>query len=674
RLASRVLWPLASFSVANGDDLYDGCRQIPWEEHFAASATFAVAASGRSQALPHSGFAALRVKDAVADRFRDLAGRRPDVDPQAPDIAIDLHVHRDLVVVSLDLSGPPLHERGYRQGPAAAPLKENLAAAILARSGWPELAAAGAPLVDLCCGSGTLAIEGALIALRRAPGLLRPRFGFERWLGHQPALWVRLLAEARDQARPEGDCPVIVALDRDGQVLQAARDNAARAGVEAVIRFQQADVTRLAGCPAAAAQPGLVVANPPYGQRLGERQDLSALYQGLGESLRRHFAGWQAAILTAAPELGQALGLSARRVNRLRNGPLECQLLRFAISPEAVRPAPGPQTAARFLGRYRELAQSPGAQMLANRLRKSHQHLSRWARRQGVHCYRLYDADIPEYALAVDLYSDGEARWLVVQEYEAPPEIDPERAKQHLREAMVVLPDLLGVDPGSVFLKIRRRQKGHRQYPKLGDWQGFHQVREAGLRFWVNFTDYLDTGLFLDHRPLRQLIGSQARGKHFLNLFAYTGAATVHAAAGGAAATLSVDLSATYLTWLQHNLAANGLDDRRHRFVQADVLAWLDADHDPFDLILLDPPTFSTSKRMTGTLDVLRDHKGLLARAMALLAPGGLLYFSTNHRRFRLDPELAEAFQVEDISRQTIDQDFRRHPKIHQVWTCRHRR
>src|SRR5690606_19207749 len=294
--------------------------------------------------------------------------------------------------------------------------------------------------------------------------------------------------------------------------------------------------------------------------------------------------------------------------------------------------------------------------------------LQRWARREGVTNYRLYDADLPEFAVAVDVYQ-GERLWAHVQEYAAPASIDPARAGRRLREALRVIPEVLGIPPEQMFFKIRERQRGRAQYEKLDRQGRYYEVREGGCRLLVNFTDYLDTGLFLDHRPTRARIGALAAGKRFLNLFCYTGAATVHAAVGGARATTSVDMSRTYLDWAERNLALNGHRGRDHEFIQADCLAWLAAEsarrRRQYDLIFLDPPSFSNSKRMERTFDVQRDHVTLLRQTAALLAPGGLLIFSNNLRRFRLDAEALPELDIRDISRETIPPDFARNPKIH---------
>jgi len=317
-----------------------------------------------------------------------------------------------------------------------------------------------------------------------------------------------------------------------------------------------------------------------------------------------------------------------------------------------------------------------GAQMFANRLSKNLKHLNKWLKREAIHCYRLYDADIPEYAVAVDVYESvppQERRWVHVQEYEAPKNIAPQKAQQRLNEIMQVIPVLLDIPDQQVFLKVRRQQKGSAQYEKLASQQQFHQVMEGGYRFWVNFTDYLDTGLFLDHRITRAMLTPLASGKRFLNLFAYTGSATVYAAAGGTASTTTVDMSNTYIQWARRNMEANRFIGEQHEYIQADCLQWLDhvSSNTQYGLIFLDPPSFSTSKRMESTFDVQRDHVALLEKTLKLLQPDGVLIFSNNLRSFKLDYNALSALHIKDISKATLPKDFERNPKIHQCWEIR---
>ena len=672
RVGLRVLWPVATFEAPDDAALYRGVRGIDWSRHLTADGTLLVDFTAHESAITHARFGAQRVKDAIVDQFREATGRRPSVDTESPDLRINLRLERERAVASVDLAGDSLHRRGYRARQVAAPLKEHLAAAILLRSGWPAVAAAGGAFVDPMCGAGTLPIEAALIAGDVAPGLLRERFGFVRWLGHDAACWQRLAIEA-EQRRSRGKLPPgrIFGFDRDAGAIAAAREAARVAGLDRCIEFRRLPLEELPDAPAPA---GLLAVNPPYGERIGSESGLEELYALLGRRLREGYLGWQAAVFTGNPPLGRALGIEARRAHRMMNGPIECRLLRLEVAPERfdrlrdpARPPPFDAAAARA---------RPGAQMIANRLAKNLRELSGWARREGVACYRLYDADMPEYAFAIDLYrsaaADDARRWLLVQEYAAPASVDRDRARARREELLSVLAEATGVAPEATYMRVRRPQKGKAQYEKLNEEGRFEVVEEGGLRFAVNFTDYLDTGLFLDQRLTRARLRELAHGKRFLNLFAYTGAASVYAAAGGAASTRTVDLSNTYLDWARRNLELNGFSGPRHVLERADCLEWVQRPiMERYDLAFVDPPTFSNSKSMEREFDVQRDHAALLRRVLERLDPGGLLVFSTNLRRFRLDAEALGPVAVEDWTAATLPRDFARRPRLRQVFALR---
>ncbi len=680
RVASRVLLELAQLQADSADEFYRQARLIEWEAHVPADGTLACDFSGSHPGITNSHFGALRLKDAVVDRLRELRGSRPSVQLERPAVRLHAHAHGAKILIALDLAGEGLHRRGYRREAGEAPLRENLAAGVLLRARWDEVAAQGAEFLDPLCGSGTLVIEAAMIAARRAPGLAREYFGFAGWLQHDAALWQQLCEEAREQALmvlPN----LIRGSDAHAAVLRAAQANATRAGVANLVRLEQRALSDVRPVGASA---GLLCTNPPYGERLGDVAAARALHAELGQVLRNHFAGWDAAILTAAPQAAQELRLRSYRVHELWNGPIACRLLRIDLA------APG---AVSISAASAQAAASGGAGMFANRLEKNLRRLSRWARDSGVSCYRLYDADMPEYAFAIDRYEElaqtteagpGSATLhLYVQEYAAPDTIDPEAARRRRREALSVLPGTLGVPPERIHLRVRRPQRGASQYqPRQGTSQrapatSTHMitVAEGGHRFLVNLDDYLDTGLFLDHRLTRALIGERAASARFLNLFCYTGTASVYAAAGGARTTLSLDLSHRYLDWAEANFRLNKLDPALHRLEQADCLAWLErAAHQPaerFDLIFLDPPTFSNSKRMQAVLDIQRDHGQLIEQCMQLLSPAGTLIFSTNAQRFKLSEQIAARWLVQDQSRRTLPVDFARNPRIHRCFEIR---
>ncbi|MCP4701392.1 MAG: bifunctional 23S rRNA (guanine(2069)-N(7))-methyltransferase RlmK/23S rRNA (guanine(2445)-N(2))-methyltransferase RlmL, partial [Gammaproteobacteria bacterium] len=515
RIANRVLLPLESFDISTADDLYAGVQSVRWDEHLAPDGSLAVDFAGFHAAITHTHFGALKVKDAIVDQFRTRYGVRPSVELKQPDVRINLYLHKGRATVSLDLSGESLHRRGYRETGAPAPLKENLAAAILMKAGWPAIARAGGALIDPMCGSGTLPIEAALMAADIAPGLLHSRYGFLHWRQHSENIWTELLAEARE--RKIETLPPIIGYDADARAVHSALRNVELAGLQKHVHIERQALANLSPVHKA----GLVAINPPYGERLGDIHELKPLYTLLGERLRERFQGWQAALLAGNSELGKQLGIRARRLSTLYNGALPCKLLCFDVDPQwfmrslekTAKPAPSSQSA--------EL--SSGAQMFANRLRKNLRSLKSWVKNEKVSCYRVYDADIPEYAVAVDKYE----QWVHVQEYAAPASIDKEKARMHLQDVMTAIPRVL--ETQSVFLKVRLRQKGNAQYEKLASSGKFYEVHEGDAVFLVNFTDYLDTGLFLDQRLTRKLIRQHAEGRRFLNLFSYTGSATIAA-------------------------------------------------------------------------------------------------------------------------------------------------
>ena len=651
RLANRVLLPLEQFTAGDEQALYDGVKRVDWSAHLGPENTLAVSFTGIRAALGHSRYAEQRVKDAVVDQIRERTGSRPSVDTEQPDLRIHVHMASDAVTLAVDLAGGSLHRRGYRHEGRAAPLKENLAAAMLLRADWPKLASEGGAFVDPMCGSGTLLIEAAWIAGDCAPGLLRSHYGFLGWRGHDEAAWKSLIDEALER-RERGieTLPPILGFDEDADAVETTQDHLRRAGLTGKVQVEWREIGQAR--PPAGVASGLVATNPPYGERLGAAHELVPLYLRLGETLKRHFPGWRAIILNGA---GCRIGLRPERSWQLYNGPIECRLERFEI------------------GAYAPGEASEVATDLVNRIAKNRRQLSKWLKREQVECFRVYDADIPEYALAVDVYDTSDGRWLHVQEYAPPPSIDSGRAQARLRAALSVLPEALEADPGQLVFKVRERQRGARQYQRRSEREQFLEVREGRCRLLVNLTDYLDTGLFLDHRPLRTWIGENARERRFLNLFCYTGTATVHAALGGARSTTSVDLSTTYLDWARRNLHLNQLNSRVHQLVRADCRQWLQDCRECYDLILLDPPSFSNSSRMEGTLDTQRDHAELIREGMRVLAPGGTLIFSTNLRRFRLDPTMAESFAVEDRTAWSIPKDFQRNQRVHQCWFVRPR-
>ncbi|HGJ5883343.1 bifunctional 23S rRNA (guanine(2069)-N(7))-methyltransferase RlmK/23S rRNA (guanine(2445)-N(2))-methyltransferase RlmL [Arsenophonus sp.] len=649
RLASRILLPLASCQVFNDMDLYLAAQTIDWPDVFTVNDTFAVYFNGTNQVIRNSQYGALRVKDVIVDSFPRKMNKRPNIAKQQPDIRVNVHLYKDNATISLDLSGDPLHIRGYRSLAGQAPIKENLAAAIVLRSGWQP----GLPMVDPMCGSGTLLIEAAMMACDRAPGLARQFWGFQCWSGYNPTLWAAVIAEAekRFQTGIEQATALFYGLDIDRHILEIAKKNAKQAGVHSLINFQPGDAAKLEN-PFTFAQQGFITSNPPYGERLESEPALIALYSLLGRVLKNQFPGWRLSLFSGSPELLACLGLRAEREFKAKNGPLNCIQKNYLLSAKTVG------------------SHSMVGEDFANRLKKNEKKLNKWVKQQGIDCYRIYDADLPEYNVAVDRYGEH----IVIQEYAPPKSIDSHKAKQRLFDVISATMQVLALTSSQLVLKTRQRQAGKQQYEKLSQQGKFLLLHEYNAQLWVNLTDYLDTGLFLDHRLVRKMLANMSKGKDFLNLFAYTASASVHAGLGGARSTTSVDMSRTYLEWAEKNLQTNKLTGQQHRLIQADCLAWLAQTTEKFDLIFIDPPTFSNSKRMNATFDVQRDHINLMMQIKRLLRPGGTVVFSNNKRGFKMDMSgiTQLGLTAKEITQQTISLDFTRNLQIHNCWLIGH--
>lgn len=657
RFASRVLLQLDKQPVANRAELLEASTNIDWPSIFSDRATLAVDFRGSTPALNHTQFSAMVVKDGIVDRFREDQHSRPSVDPAQPDVRINVRLAKDTATFYLDLSGESLHKRGYRLQKGIAPLRETLAAAVVTRSGINrDMAHTESTLLDLFAGSGTLLFEAALVVCDRAPGLSRERWGFEGWRGHRQSIWDELKKEALERFEAGRiACKVrFVGVDTDSSVLQAAQSNAEQLEIEHLFTWHESDALEFdpADLPS-----GLVLSNPPYGERLDDELTVLLLFRQLGQHLRENFQGWRVGLLAPEEVLLKRLKLTSEKKYKLFNGAIPVTLALFNINESQVE----------FTKTHND--------DVANRLRKNAQKLAKWSRREGVDCYRLYDADLPEYNAAIDIYGN----YIVVQEYQAPADVPTGVADDRFWHILETIPSVLPFNETQMIVKQRKRQQGKAQYEKQQEERSVEfEVTEYNARFKVNLSDYLDTGLFLDHRIVRREIQRMSAGKRVLNLFAYTGAASVHAAIGGASHITTVDLSRTYLNWAKDNFRLNHLTITKHDFIQADCLNWLEAEaaskEDSWDLIFLDPPTFSNSKRMEQTFDVQRDHSQLILNAMAVLNEGGTLIFSTNKRKFRLDTEglVAQGCVAEDKSSWSLPEDFKRNKHIHQCWFIRH--
>ncbi|EWS97608.1 MAG: bifunctional 23S rRNA (guanine(2069)-N(7))-methyltransferase RlmK/23S rRNA (guanine(2445)-N(2))-methyltransferase RlmL [Pseudoalteromonas tetraodonis] len=654
RFATRVLMLIEEKEGVNDkDSLYKFARLQPWQEWFGPTQTFAVDFNGTNDSLKNTQFSGLVIKDAIVDYFNDLYEQRPNVDKQDANVRVVARLNRHGVSLYIDYSGPRLSERGYRQGQGKAPIKEHLAAAIIKRSGWLENV--NQPLFDPCCGAGTILIEAAGMARNEAPGLFREGFAFERL----PSFRVAKFKELKEQLLANITDPKLwlIGHDYDANVLDKAIANAQRAELDTVIKFKQSDATKLT---AVAKLPGVVISNLPYGERIGSMAELVNLHRSLGVGFKKHFNHWKLALLGMDESLFKLLKLVKQKRYKFKNGPLDVELNLYQLDDKQVSLTTDDKPALNF----------EGSMAFANRLKKNKQGLKNWLKQNQVHAYRVYDADIPEYNVAVDIYGDS----AVIFEYAAPKEIDEKTSEKRLQDVISLTAQQLDISPENIAVKVRKKQKGEEQYTPMAKQNRTMVVEEFGAKFKVNLFDYLDTGLFLDHRLARRYIQENAKDKRFLNLFAYTGTASVHAALGGAKAITTVDLSKTYLKWGQDNFALNDISNTRYRFEQADCLKWLEHAQGQYDLIFLDPPTFSNSKRMKDAFDVQNDHIKLLTWVKKILSPSGTLIFSNNKRGFVMDEVglMGLGLKAENISEKTLSPDFKRNKKIHNSWLIKH--
>lgn len=716
RLANRVFHPLKSFKVDSEDTLYDAVKSIKWDEHMDAAGTLAVSSSLSRSVMTHTQYAALKVKDAIVDYFKEKEGIRPSVDKNHPDLRLHLNIRKQTGELSLDLSGNSLHMRGYRLEHTGAPLKEHLAASLLAQTQWMNQDYDG--LIDPMCGSGTFVIEAAMMKANIPPALTRDYFGFLGWKQHQAEVW-ESVKEAAEDLIDVSKIPNMIGYDKEPKAISVSRQNAERAGLGDFLDFKIKSLYQLEGNT----KNNLIICNPPYDERLQAEEGIGNLYSQMGK-IFSGFTHSDCFILSGNADLVHRLRLNRISKKPLKNGPLDCLFIELDIesneveiveSPLQSQPEPSvnagiygkvsSDNTADIAGIYGKVSsdnasdntekkptttstintkvnpikqnQQELVQPLINRINKNLKHLKRWAKRNNISCYRIYDADLPEFSFALDVYQNAletTESWYHMQEYQAPKNIPPEKAEQRIQAAANAVREMFALSDEQLVLKVRKKQKGSEQYEKQDSQAVLHTVKENHADLLVNLTDYLDTGLFLDHRLTREWVYQQSNHKKVLNLFCYTGSVSVYAALGGADKVLSVDMSNTYLKWTKENLLLNDCDnEEQYPILRADCMDLLEHPlkfelKDKFDLIFLDPPSFSNSKKMADSMDIQRDHAQMIQYAVHLLADGGQLLFSTNRKGFKLNQDLEKLYDVKDITAQTVSEDFKRRPKFHQCW------
>ena len=707
RLASRVLLVLARVGAADADALYEGVQSIDWSAHLAPGATFVIDSHGTNDNLRNTQFVALRSKDAISDQLFSARGMRPVVNTDAPDVIVDVRLQRERATVSIDLTGEPLFHRGYdsRAARKVAPLRADYAAMVLAAGRWYRNVRHGAPvLAALWAGQGAVLVEAAAEALDRAPGLLRARWGFEGWAGHDADAWDELLAEADERATAgEKNSLALYACDTRPGAEAACRGALRAAGLDCELTF--APAAEVLDAARAAGDDALVTCDLSWLSEDDLALEASAL------TAMSAAAGMNVAALVRDSSVDAAVQAAPAAVFDVIQGREPAHVRCFDAVPGQAAPEPACVTLA---GGERVPVLVPASDQFAARLAKVAKLRAKWARREDVSCYRVYDADLPDYAVAIELYQglDGKGRWLQVSEYAAPKEIDADLARRRLMDVLAIAPRVMGIDPSNVNLRVRTRARGGSQYadegsaaatPAAGEFsrlrgqradmrnrhkpsltdlpRGAHLIDEGGLTFEVNFSARLDCGIFLDHRDtraeVREMMKKTLGSKRFLNLFAYTGTATCYAADGGAKFTTTVDLSRPSLDWARRNMARNGFTGPEHEFVQADVIQWVSEQRhtrNRWDLVFCDVPTFSNSQRMKkSSWDVQRDHSELIIGVSRLLTRNGCAIFSCNLRGFKPDVEALQkaGVVIEDITASTIPEDFKRNAKIHHAYIVR---
>ena len=686
RIASRIFLVLKRVDAHDSEELYEGAQAIPWEEHISPGSTFAIAARGSNEELRDTRFTSLRVKDAICDRLRELQGERPDVDAANPDVLVHVSLRGARATVSIDLAGSSLENRGYRDAHKVFPgeIHETLAAAMLLNAGWGSSDQGASFLVDSACSTGTIAIEAALIASDVAPGIARDRWGFLGWKQHDQSIWDELIDEADRRAQDAKRVVSVYACESRADMLDCAMQRAKRAGIASSIAFGS-DVKEHDAGLAQLDDADVLLASNLMSLPNFVPATFPALYASLLTRIHEYPFIRACALLSSDPDISASLDFDELSSIETKSGNEDCSIHLYKCTSEHLI-----DNKAVVRGRSIPV-RNKGAQQFADRLNKLVKQRRKWSKQNSVYAYRVYDADLPDYNMAIDVYcgvdKDEGKTCIHVAEYAPPKQIDPNKAASRMADALAIIGTVFEVPMSRVYVKRRRRAKGGSQYASKGSLlqrsdDSLRQnylltTSENGLKFEIDLANYLDTGLFLDHRDTRALLARLVPGKSVLNLFAYTGSASVYAAAAGAKFTTTVDISNTYLQWAQRNMELNGLMDKHQEFECADCLSWIQEKRHSkmrWDFIFVDPPTFSNSSKMgKRSWDVQRDHAEMLIGASRLLTRGGAMMFSCNLRKFEPDVEtLAKAgVAIVDITDKTIPEDFERNPNIHHCYLLR---
>lgn len=654
RIASSIKLVIKKFTADNREALYQQVLTNPWFDHMSAGNTFACQATVSKQAFAPANFLTLLVKDAVADSFRKASASRPNVNTENPDLVVALHMNGIQATLSLEL-GRSLQERSWRSTiprtlhgtvlkKHTLSLQENLASALLYRAGWPKAAQAGKIFLDPLCSNGVFVLEACAIASDRAPQLGKTKIGFERWKQFDKEMWqqVQDLAQQRF-AQGLQSCPQLHAWSTKDEDITRLQKYCNKAGfTEKVISQQTSFFTTQAP-----KGPGLILTNPPHGQAFKEPQKIRKLYQDLGQYLKKNFTGWDIALVLLSEELLRELDVRTEKVNSFFSGAEKCYLARFSLYERT----------------QETLTLSQEGQALKKHLEKQYAKFKTLAQDQWhTNVYRLYNNEMQGYLALCDIYEDT----LVIQPFDSTPQI---------KELARICQEITGITrPNTLIKKRRQGSSGNDQYLAQKQTLPVEKIIfEQNYRYFVNLSSYIDTGFYLDHRPLRRWLSKECRGKNVLNLFCYTGSISVVAAGSGATRVCSVDSSKTYISTAQKNAELNKLNSKNMEWLRKDVWDFLHTNEEKWDIIYIDPPTYSNGTGRNN-FDIQRDHGRLLSRCLRLLSQGGKLYFSTHFKKFKLDKELECQCRVEDISQKSLDEDCRGVQMVHYLWQIQNKR
>ncbi|MGL4524264.1 MAG: bifunctional 23S rRNA (guanine(2069)-N(7))-methyltransferase RlmK/23S rRNA (guanine(2445)-N(2))-methyltransferase RlmL [Spirochaetia bacterium] len=652
RTASSLKLVIKRFKAKDRPSFYQAILTNPWFDHMTSATSIACQVSSAPQSFAPNHFLALVVKDAIADSFRKVGRARPNVNTENPDLGVAVHMEGENGTLLLEL-GHALHQRSWRINAQSSEhgvvikkksssMQENLAAVLLYRSHWPKFARQGLAFVDAICWQGVTLFEAYAMATDYAPQLKKSSIGFEKWVQYDPALWQKCKEEANLRyEKGKENTPLFYGFDTNDTALDQARLCCEKAQFSHEIQFEKSHLLSLRP----PCEKGFMIINPKYSEQLNDAQKTEAFFHEVATYMKANLRGWNIAMTLPSEDALRYLDVRTDRLNTFYHGAEKRHLARFTLFSEAMITPLSKQ------GERMKLYLQDRYASLSDLAKK------KWK----TSVYRLYCAEKPGYAALCDIYNDI----LVIQPFETSPEI---------KELTRACQEVAGINRVNTVIKKRRKMKESEQYETEKSLVNVEKiVIEGGLKFYVNLSAYIDTGFYLDHRPLRLWLSKECKGNTFLNLFCYTGAMSVVAAQAGARKICSVDASKTYLNIAEKNMKLNRLETLNAQWVRSDVHKFLQKNSDSWDIIYVDPPTYSNG---TGrdNFDVHRDHPRLLHLCIQALAPKGKIYFSTHSRKFRLDEKIECDYLVKDLTKASLDEDCQTDRPIHYLWEIKKRK